>query len=206
MKDTKLIGICSHFKNIWRNYYFPNNWISRSISGILIILILESGSILISSFGVIPYRIYKRWKWLSLILMKFGTIVGLYEKLPNTKFEANPTSMSRVMAIWNFGLEAKISKIGLIQEAVAPSILKISSKFQRILVRIFKAHIFCFEVILISRYFRGRLAASNLQPRFSTKTPPSILLNFLYVVGIAIRSNIKKILGWDLDSSGLQLA
>ena len=146
------------------------------------------------------------WKWISLILMKFGTIVDLYEKLPNTKFEANPTSMSRVMAIWNFGLEAKISKIGLIQEAVAPSILKISSKFQRILVRIFKAHIFCFEVILISRYFRGRPAASNLQPRFSTKTPPSILLNFLYVVGIAIRSNIKKILGWDLDSSGLQLA
>ena len=140
--------------------------------------------------------------------MKFGTIVGLYEKLPNTKFEANPTSMSRVMAIRNFGLEAKISKNGLIQEAVAPSILKISSKFQnqRILVRIFKAHIFCFEVILISRYFRGRPAASNLQPQFSTKTPTSILLNFLYVVGIAIRSNIKKILGWDLDSSGLQLA
>ena len=120
------------------------------------------------------------WKWLSLIWIKFGTIVGLYEKLPNTKFEANPTSMSRVMAIWNFGLEAKISKIGLIQEAVAPSILKISSKFQRILVRIFKAHFFGFEVILISRNFRGRPAASNLQPRFSTKTPPSIWLNFLY--------------------------
>ena len=158
---------------------------------------------------VIPYRIYKKkgfWKWPPPILMKFGTIVGLYEKLPNTKFEANPTSMSRVMAIWNFGLEAKISKIGLIQEAVAPSILKISSKFQRILVRIFKAHFFGFEVILISWNFRGRPAASNLQPRFSTKTPPSILLNFLYVVGIAIRSNIKKILGWYLNSSGLQLA
>ena len=50
-------------------------------------------------YMVIPYRIYKRWKRISPILMKFGTIVGLYEKLPNTKFEANPTSMSRVMAI-----------------------------------------------------------------------------------------------------------
>ena len=118
---------------------------------------LKFGFSIPRNLGVIPYRIYKKghfWKWLSLIWIKFGTIVGLYEKLPNTKFEANPTSMSRVMAIWNFGLEAKISKIGLIQEAIAPSILKISSKFQRILVRIFKAHFFCFEVILISQFSR----------------------------------------------------
>ena len=36
--------------------------------------------------------------------MKSGTLVDLYEKLPNTKFEANQTSMSQVM------LEAKIGK------------------------------------------------------------------------------------------------
>ena len=40
--------------------------------------------------------------------MKFGTLVDLYEKLPNAKFEANLTSV----AITNFGLEAKIGKIG----------------------------------------------------------------------------------------------
>ena len=54
------------------------------------------------------------------ILMKFGilVVVDLYEKLLNTKFEANLTSMSRVMAITNFGLEAKVGKIGLIQKAI----------------------------------------------------------------------------------------
>ena len=47
-------------------------------------------------------------------MMKFGTLVDLYEKLPNTKFEANLTFISRIMAITNYGLEVKIGEIGLI--------------------------------------------------------------------------------------------
>ena len=125
--------------------------------------------------------------------MKFGTLVDLYEKLPNTKFEANLTSMSRVMAITNFGLEAKMGKIGLTQESVDSSILKIAAISQRILIRIFHVQNSRFEVILIYRNFRGRPSSSNFQPRFSKKTPLSISLKFWYIVGMTMRNKIKKV-------------
>ena len=49
---------------------------------------------------------------------------------------------------------------------------------------------------MISQHFRGRPAASNVQPRFTTKTPPSILLKFLYVSGMTMRNRVKKSFGW----------
>ena len=64
--------------------------------------------------------------------MKFDTLVDLYKKLLNTKFEANLTFMSRVMAITSFDLEAKI---GLAQKAVTFLILNGFSIFQLILIR-----------------------------------------------------------------------
>ena len=69
--------------------------------------------------------------------MKFDTLVDLYKKLLNTKFEANLTFMSQVMTITNFCLEAKLGRIGLTQRARDSPIFKIASISQQILICVF---------------------------------------------------------------------
>ena len=71
-----------------------------------------------------------------------------------------------------------MGKIGLTQESVDSSILKIAAISQRILIRIFHVQNSRFEAILIYQNFRGRPSSSNFQPRFSKKTLFRFCLNF----------------------------